>query len=175
MLATLTKADRVGLTRNDALDIRSSLLLEQCRTLKSKPTLRKQVENIMTGVARQWELLAENNKSIPQYRESAGVAYYERGALRAEDGRVDEARADFEKSRAILEAEIRRAPDVPALSADLGRTYAALARLSDAGHDPRAADDWFEKARAALRSAVERAPERARDRRDLKAVEADRR
>jgi eukaryotic-like serine/threonine-protein kinase len=66
LVAKLVNVDRPGLNRDDVLDIRSFLLLEQCRTLKSKAALRKQVENILTGVARQWELLAANNKTIPQ-------------------------------------------------------------------------------------------------------------
>jgi tetratricopeptide (TPR) repeat protein len=103
----------------------------------------------------------------------AGVAYYERGLLRAEDGRADEARADLEKSRDILKSEADRSPDIPALSGDLGRTYAALARDGRARSDHRAAAECFEQARAYLRAAVERAPERVRERSDLSTVDAE--
>ena len=101
------------------------------------------------------------------------MAYAERGRLRAAAGRPDEARPDFEKAREILEAEVRRSPDVPRLSGELGRAYAGLARLARAASDRPAAADWFARATAALRSAVERAPERARDRQDLEDVEAE--
>jgi tetratricopeptide (TPR) repeat protein len=173
LLMPLAEKGRAGLNRGDALDARSALILEQCRTIKGNPKVRTRVENNLGAVADQWERLAASNPRVPQYREASGVAYYERGVLRAEDGRADEARADLTKARDIQEAAVRQCPDVPGLSADLGRTYAGLGGLARAGGDPAAAGDWLAKAVRALRSAAERAPDDVRIRRDLAALEAD--
>ena len=83
-------------------------------------------------------------------------------------------RADLEKSRDLLEAEVRNAPDVPSLHGDLGRTYAGLAQLARAKGNAEAKSEWFRKAEEAFRRATDGAPEHAQDRRDLEAVRAER-
>jgi serine/threonine-protein kinase len=168
----LVKERRAGLNRADAEHYQTAFRLDQSRTWV-RAGRRPNAEKNFGLTAQVWERMAREHPQVPDYQEMAGVAYYERGRLRAEDGRAVEARADFEKSRTILEAEVHRSPGVPALRGALGRTYAALGRLARAAGDRAAAAGWFARAVAALRADVERAPDRARDRRDLQDVEAE--
>jgi serine/threonine protein kinase/tetratricopeptide (TPR) repeat protein len=172
LIDPLVKERREGVNRVEAEHVQTYFRLEQSRTWVLTGS-RPNAEKNFGLTAQVWQQMAKDHPKVPDYHEMSGVAYYERGKMRAQDNRQDEAAADFEKSREILEAEVRRSPDVPALSADLGRTYAGLARLARDRGDRAAAADWFAKAIAALKSCVDRGPDRARDRRDLQDVEAE--
>jgi tetratricopeptide (TPR) repeat protein/tRNA A-37 threonylcarbamoyl transferase component Bud32 len=168
----LAKESRPDRNPDDVANFRAAFWLEQARTWAR---LDRRLEAIrVTGLtAGEWDRLVKKKSAVAEAAQMSGVAYYERGRARLADRRTDEARADFEKSLGILKAEVQKAPDVPELSGDLGRTYGALARLARAGGDGAKARDLFREATAALKSAVDRAPERARDVRDLQEVEAE--
>ena len=163
-----------GLNLADVLNFLAWCRFEQCRTSALSPKRRTTAETNLGAVARQWEELSKINTRIPMYRDALGVAYQERGRLRAEDGRADEARADLEKSRELLEAEVNRSPDVPGLRGDLGRTYRGLAQVARARGDEVGAGEWFRKAEEALRAANDGAPDNAKDRHDLESIRAER-
>jgi serine/threonine-protein kinase len=156
-----------GVNRADVLHFLASCRLEQCRTWVKTPERRANAEKNLTAAATQWEILAKDYPGIPMYRESQAVAYQVRGELRADDKRPAEARADFEKSRGLLEEWVKEFPGLPGARGDLGRTYAGLARVAA---DREEAVRWYGRAADALGRAVELSPDNAQDRRSLKEV-----
>jgi eukaryotic-like serine/threonine-protein kinase len=171
-IADGTKGARPGRNPNDVEHFRASFWFEQARTWAGAGR-RADADRVFGLTAQTWDRLGKVSGAPAECREMGGVAHYERGRVREADGKPDAARPEFDKSLEILQAEAARCPDVPALSGELGRVYAALGRLARAGGDRAAAADWFGKAAAALQSAVNRAPDRAEDARDLKTVQAE--
>ena len=110
---------------------------------------------------------------VPTYREWLGLACQVRGQLRADGKRVEEARADFDRSQQLLEALVKEFPEVPAHRADLGRTYAGLGWLARSAGDKAEAAEWFSKATQALRQAIDQAPDHAENRRSLRTLQAE--
>jgi serine/threonine-protein kinase len=146
---------------------------EQARTLAQIPDRRGQAETNLTATIGEWEALQKDNPRLPLYREWQSVARQARGRLRADGKRLDEARADFERSRQLHEELVKEHPDLPSYRADLGRAYAGLGRVARLGGDPAAAANWYGKAVDALARAVEQAPDNAGARRDLEEARAE--
>jgi serine/threonine-protein kinase len=163
-----------GVNLADVLHFMAACRMEQCRTWVKTPERRENAEKNLGATAVQWDGLAKNYPKVPMYRESLAVAYLTRGELRADGGRADAAREDFEKSRQLLEEWVKEFPDLPGARGDLGRTYAGLGRLARLAGNQAEADRWFAEAVAALDGAVERSPDNARDRRSLEEVRAER-
>jgi serine/threonine-protein kinase len=163
-----------GVNLADVLHFMASCRLEQARTWAKTPERRANAETNLGAAAVQWEGLAKNYPRVPMYRESLAVAYLARGEIRADAGRPDEARADFDKARTLLEEWVKEYPDLPAARGDLGRAYAGLGRLARQAGDKAEADRRFAEAVASLDAAVERSPDHARDRRSLEEVRAER-
>jgi tetratricopeptide (TPR) repeat protein len=174
LVRPIVKAPVPGVNPADATHVEACFRLEQARTfaLTGQKESRAAADDNLGKTAEKWEALAAAHPEVRDYPEMAGIAYYERGRLRAEFGPRPDAFADLQKSQAILGAEVRGCPDVPSLSGDLGRTYAALARLARVEGDATATQ-LYRSAIDLLRSAVERAPERVKDRTDLRAVQAE--
>jgi hypothetical protein len=163
----------VAVNPADVLNFLARCRLEQSRTWAKTPERRANAEINAGAAALQWEGLARNYPGIPHYREWLGVAYQFRGQLRADAERFDEARADFDKSRQVLEELVKEFPQLPYNHGSLGRTYAGLARLARRSGNEAGAADWFAKAFDALRKAVEQSPDDAGERRSLEEVRAE--
>ncbi len=82
VLDPMTREVRPGLNRADALHYLTSLRLEQSRTWVLTGR-RTNAEKNFGLTALQWERLAKSHPEVPDYVEESGVAYYERGRLRA--------------------------------------------------------------------------------------------
>jgi serine/threonine-protein kinase len=164
----------VGLNQADALHFMAACRLEQCRTWVRTPQRWANAETNLGAAATQWEGLAKNYPKVPMYRESLAEALLARAELRADGNRPDEAGADFEKARQLLEEWVKEYPDLPGARADLGRVYAGLGRLARRTGNKDEADRWFGEAVAALDRAVTQSPNNARDRRTLEEVRAER-
>jgi serine/threonine-protein kinase len=162
-----------GVNLADVLHFMASCRLEQCRTWVKTPERRANAEKNLGAAATQWEGLARDYRRVPMYRESLALAYQARGELRAEDRRADEARADFDKSRTLLEEYVKDYPDLPGARGELGRTYLGLGRLDRLAGNGAEAARWFGLAAEALGKAVEQSPDNARDRRSLEDVRAE--
>jgi eukaryotic-like serine/threonine-protein kinase len=163
----------VAVNPADVLNFLARCRLEQSRTWAKTPERRGNAEINAGAAALQWEGLAKNYPGIPLYREWLGAAYQFRGQLRAEAERLDEARADFEKSRQVLVELVKDYPQLPYNRGNLGRTYAGLARLARRAGNEAAAAEWFAKAADALRQTVEQSPDDANERRSLEEVRAE--
>jgi serine/threonine-protein kinase len=158
----------------DVLYFMASCRMQQCRTWARTPERRANAETNLGAAALQWEGLARNYPAIPMYRADQAVALYLRGQLRADGNRADEARADFDKSRQLLEDLVKEFPQIPGYRGDLGRTYAGLGRLAGGAGDEAGAANWLGKAAEALRQAVEQSPDSAENRRSLEEVRNER-
>jgi serine/threonine-protein kinase len=163
----------VAVNPADVLNFLARCRLEQARTWAKTPERRANAEINAGAAALQWEGLAKNYPGIPQYREWLGLAYQFRGQLRADADRFDEARADYDKSRRLLEDLVKEFPQLPYNRGLLGKTYAGLARLARRSGDEIGAADWFTKALAALRQTVEQSPDDAGERRTQEEVRAE--
>ena len=121
--------------------------------------------------AGQWAGLATEQPRVPMYRAWQAVALMARGQVRLDAGRRADAAADFELARGLLEKLVDEYPGMPEYRGDLGRTYLGLARATA---DRAAAKSWLGKADGALARAVAQAPDRAKDRKSLDEVRAER-
>jgi tetratricopeptide (TPR) repeat protein/tRNA A-37 threonylcarbamoyl transferase component Bud32 len=174
LLAEMEKQRPEGVNLADVVHFQARCRLEQCRTWVKTPPRRANAEKNLGLTAAVWAKMAADYPRIPMYRESQGLAHLERGRIRAEDGRRDEARADFDKSRELLEGLVKEYPAVPAYRGDLGETFAALGLLARGGGGTAEAAGWFARAEEALRLAAEQSPDDAQIRRSLEAVRAER-
>jgi tetratricopeptide (TPR) repeat protein len=153
----------------DVLTLLARCRLEQCRSLAQVPKQRAVAAKNLDVVIVLWTKLAAAYPKIPSYRYTLSFAYL----ARAEAGRGDEARADFEVARRALEAQVKEFPQLPDPLADLGRAYAGLGRLARAAGDGARAADWSAKAADALGRAAVLSPDSAAVRRSLEQVRAE--
>jgi len=173
LLTDLSSRAPPGVNKADVLNFLALCRFDQCRTWALNPASRANAEKSLDGALRFLAELERLFPSVPMYREEAGTGHRLRGEIRLALGRPDEARADLDRSRDLLKAEVERSPKVPELKAELGRTHLALARLARAAGNAATAAESVREAVAALRSAVAEAPDRVQDRRDLEAAEAE--
>jgi serine/threonine-protein kinase len=164
---------RPGVSITDVLHFMACCRLEEARTWSKVPRSRVNAEKNLGATALQWQRLQTSHPKIPMYREWRATAHRVRGQLRAEDGHIQDARADFEQSRELLETLVKEYPQFPGYRRALGRTYTGLGKLDRAAKNPAGAAEWSGKAVAELRQAVEQCPDSATGRRWLKEALAE--
>jgi tetratricopeptide (TPR) repeat protein len=148
-------------------------LVEQARTLTAFPERHAKAEKALAEAIGLWEELRKQFPQTPFYREWWAVALQARGELWIAMKRPDSAGEDLERSRSILERFVKQFPAIPGYRGHLGRTYAALGRLSLAHGNANEAAAWFKKAVEYLRRAHEQDRENALLRASLETIEAE--
>jgi tetratricopeptide (TPR) repeat protein len=160
-----------GVSFVDIVQYRARCWLDEAQTCVRTSEHRAKAERNCSGAALQLEALAKAAPGIPVYRELLATAYLTRGQLRIDDNRLEDARADFDRARQLLEELLRQFPEVPANRGDLGRAYAGLAQVARGSGDEETATDWSTKAVGALQRAVAESPESAQDDLSLKQLQ----
>lgn len=163
---------RSGIAGGDVLHFRSSFLLEQCRTLAATPTPErlKIAESNLGSVIEQWTRLAESYRLVAMYREARAVAFQARGQFRLDAKRLDDAAADLEESRKILDGMANEPVVLPSTLRELGRTYWLLGRIAQQRGQKDDETKWNSQAGLALTRALRQSPDDAGARETLKAI-----
>lgn len=161
ILAEIEKKRPPQIVLADILHHQSNARLEQARTNGAAG------EKNLDAAARQWIILAKNYPKVPLYRSSQAQALAFLGNLRADDGRVKEARVDFERAQKLLEELVKTFPDTPSYRAELGRAYLGLGRIARQEKDEKSAARWLAAAVEALSAASAQSPDSVTIRRAL--------
>ncbi|MHB1562280.1 MAG: hypothetical protein ACYC61_32955, partial [Isosphaeraceae bacterium] len=123
----------------------------------------------LEAAIRGWDALIKQLGETPVDLERRAVAGLYSGRLKALLGRRQAAVADLSAAAAVLQKLVDAQPRIPAYRHDLGRVYTALGQVED---DPRAAPDWFRKAREMLDAAVRQYPDNVPFRQALAELDA---
>ncbi len=91
-------------------------------------------------------VLLPKNPDLPFYQDQMGMALNGRSACRLAEGRLDDALADGNRSRAYFEGLVARWPGHYAYHGQLGRTLGNLGRIALASGKPTEAFGWWRKA-----------------------------
>jgi serine/threonine-protein kinase len=162
-----------SVNKADVLSFLASFQVEKCRTwIQTGQRLPDADTNLSVAILT-WERLYASFPQVPMYRENQAMALQVRGQVRALTNRVNEARADLDKSRQLLEDLTSRFEHIPGPHAELGRTCAELGRLERAAKNDERAKGWFSKAVAELKNAQKLAPASAGIGQSLKQATAE--
>jgi hypothetical protein len=159
----LAVLDRLPAEDPNAQHFRGRVLVEQAKALLTSPGRWADADRDASEAIRLWDGLKKRSPLFARYREWQAAGYEVRGRVRTELKQWDEAAADLETARTMLEKLAAEAPDQPGYRGLLGRTYLSLARLEAARGAAGRVRDWLLKARDAFREALERSPESAAD------------
>ena len=151
-----------NVNKADVQSFMASFQVEKCRTWIQTGQRLADADTNLSGAIQEWDQLYTSFPQVPMYRENQAMALQLRGQVRAQTNRVQEARADLEKSRQLLANLTARFEHIPGPHAELGRTYTELGRLERAANNGESAKEWFNKAVAELKTAQKLAPANAR-------------